>query len=632
MALSPQWLDELKTRTTLSALIMRTTKLTRAGNEWKACCPFHSEKTPSFYVNDAKGFYHCFGCQAHGSAIDWMMQQHGLEFMDAVKELAVSAGMDVPAPDPQAARRAEERASLHDVMLAAQEWLVANLRQPVGAKARDYLASRGFSDAICREFGFGYAPDERQALKQALGKFEEQMLIEAGLRIAVDDKEPYDRFRDRLMLPIQDARGRVIAFGGRILEKREGAPKYLNSPDTPLFDKSRTLYNLHRAAPAARKSGRLIAVEGYMDVIALAAAGFAEAVAPMGTALTEQQIELMWRACEKPVLCFDGDAAGQRAAMKAVVRALPLLRPGHTLQIVTLPEGLDPDDLIKERGKAAMGKLLDAPRSMIDLIWTHESAAAPLASPEDKAGLKARLLAHVDTIADSDIRALYRRELLDRYGAFAFPPREARQANRPAWQGRPGQRPAAPARMDPQHAANLRKSAEGASRDVLTRAVLHGFLRCPELISAHADSLFELARALPHLAPLVDNLIDRAESLEAGENLPIFDPDSVPPPPDNTRFSFLVEGSDPVEVREDLAEAVSLLVERPALEAAIKAVTARFDADPEGAFAEQQLLRKRKLEIEERIGQMARKRAAAYAVDTPTPDGADTSEGASETE
>ncbi|MEN7536440.1 DNA primase [Aurantiacibacter flavus] len=632
MALSPQWLDELKTRTTLSALIMRTTKLTRAGNEWKACCPFHNERTPSFYVNDAKGFYHCFGCQAHGSAIDWMMQQHGLEFMDAVKELAAAAGMDVPAPDPRAARRAEERASLHDVMQAAQDWLVANLRQPAGAKARDYLASRGFSDAICQEFGFGYAPDERQALKQALGKFEEPMLIEAGLRIAVDDKEPYDRFRDRLMLPIQDARGRVIAFGGRILEKREGAPKYLNSPDTPLFDKSRTLYNLHRAAPAARKSGRLIAVEGYMDVIALAAAGFAEAVAPMGTALTEQQIELMWRACEKPVLCFDGDVAGQRAAMKAVVRALPLLRPGHTLQIVTLPEGLDPDDLIRQRGKAAMGKLLEAPRSMIDLIWSHESAAAPLASPEDKAGLKARLLAHVDSIADTDIRALYRRELLDRYGAFAFPPREARSGNRTAWQGRPGQRPAAPARMDPQHATNLRKAAEGASRDVLTRAVLHGFLRHPELIAPHADSLFELASALPQVAPLVDHLVDSAESLEAGENLPIFDPDSVPPPPDNTRFSFLGEGSDPVEVREDLAEAVSLLVERPALEAAIKAATARFDADPEGAFAEQQLLRKRKLEIEERIGQMARKRAAAYAVETPTPDGAEPSEGASETE
>tara|TARA_A100001391_G_scaffold173813_2_gene136001 strand:+ start:1247 stop:3160 length:1914 start_codon:yes stop_codon:yes gene_type:complete len=637
MALSPQWLDELKTRTTLSALIMRTTKLTRAGNEWKACCPFHNEKTPSFYVNDAKGFYHCFGCQAHGSAIDWMMQQHGLEFMDAVKELAAGAGMDVPAPDPRAARRAEERASLHDVMQAAQEWLVANLRQPVGAKARDYLTSRGFPAAVIEEFGFGYAPDERQALKQALGQFEEPMLVEAGLRIAVEDdagnrRDPYDRFRDRLMLPIQDARGRVIAFGGRILEKREGAPKYLNSPDTPLFDKSRTLYNLHRAAPAARKSGRLIAVEGYMDVIALAAAGFAEAVAPMGTALTEPQIELMWRACEKPVLCFDGDAAGQRAAMKAVVRALPLLRPGHSLQIVTLPEGLDPDDLIRQRGKKAMAQLLDAPRSIIDLIWSHESSAGPLTSPEDKAGLKARLLEHVETIADTDIRALYRRELLDRYGAFAFPPREARQNNRERWQGRPGQRSAAPARMEPHHAAALRKAAEGASRDVLTRAVLHGFLRHPELIAPHASSLFELASALPHLAPLVDHLVDSTEPLEAGENLPIFDADSVPPPPDNTRFSFLCEGSDPVEVREDLAEAVSLLVERPALEAAIKAATARFDADPEGAFAEQQLLRKRKLEIDDRIGQMARKRAAAYAEDTQTPEGADTPEGASETE
>ena len=637
MALSPQWLDELRSRTTLSALIMRTTKLTRAGHEWKACCPFHNENTPSFYVNDAKGFYHCFGCQKHGGAIDWMMEQHGLEFMDAVKDLAAEAGMDVPAPDPRAAQRAEQRASLHDVMAAAQEFFVASLRGPDGAKARAYLNSRGFSDATIAKFGFGYAPDSKQALKQALSRFEEPMLIEAGLRIAVDDKQPYDRFRDRLMLPIEDPRSRVIAFGGRILEKREGVAKYLNSPDTPLFDKGRTLYNLNRAGPASRKTRRMVAVEGYMDVIALADAGFEDAVAPMGTALTEGQIELMWRLTEKPVLCFDGDGAGQRAAMKAIVRALPLLRPGYSLQIVSLPDGLDPDDVIRQRGAKAMEKLFSEPQSMLDILWAHEHAAGPLTSPEDKAGLKARLIAHVDTIADSDIRSLYRRELLDRYGAFAFPKREFSRGdgNRgggtwkkhsgPAWQQRG-------ARSSPQMTERLRRAAGGAFRDMLTQSVLHGLARHPSQIAVHSDSLLRLAAQDAGMSRVVDDLLDYAETLEPGEISPISCLDSVPPPPDNTRFSFLQEGSDPVEAREDLAEAVSLLVERPALEAEIIAATARFDEDPDGAFAEQQRLRKRKLEIEARLGQMARKRAASAADGTTSPETASAEAGERETD
>ena len=225
MALSPQWLDELRARTTLSSLIMRTTKLQKAGHEWKACCPFHDEKSPSFTVSDQKGFYHCFGCGAHGDAIRWMTDQRGLEFMDAVKELAAEAGMEVPAADPRAAQRAEERAGLHDVMQAAQAWFEARLQSDEGSAARDYLKSRGFDAHTVKRFGFGYAPPDRQAMKSALSQFEEPMLIEGGLRIAVDDNEPYDRFRARLMLPIQDARGRVIAFGGRILESDTKAPK-----------------------------------------------------------------------------------------------------------------------------------------------------------------------------------------------------------------------------------------------------------------------------------------------------------------------------------------------------------------------------------------------------------------------
>ncbi len=268
-------------------------------------------------------------------------------------------------------------------MMATQEWFKNSLMSPEGEKAREYLKKRGFDAHTIERFGFGYAPEGRQALKTALGgQFEERMLVEAGLRIQVEDKEPYDRFRGRLMLPIEDVRGRIVGFGGRILDNaKTDAPKYLNSPDTPLFDKGRTLYNLNRAGPISRQSGRIVVVEGYMDVIALAAAGIGDAVAPMGTALTERQIELLWRLVEVPVLCFDGDAAGQRAAIRAISRALPLLRPGHSLSIVRLPAGLDPDDLVKQRGAAAMEKLLASPQSLLEAIWEYERDAEELKHP-----------------------------------------------------------------------------------------------------------------------------------------------------------------------------------------------------------------------------------------------------------
>src|SRR3569623_707919 len=318
--LTPQWLDELRSRVTLSSVVMRTAKLQKAGREWKACCPFHNEKTPSFTVSDEKGFYHCFGCGAHGDAIRWMTDQRGMSFMDAVKELAAEAGMEVPAPEPRSAERAERQHVLHDVMASAQEWFKSNLLGAEGERARAYLQSRGFDAHTIDRFGFGYAPDGRKMIAQALKNFDEKLLIEAGMLIQVEGKDAYDRFRGRLMLPIEDARGRVIAFGGRILDSvKTDVAKYLNSPDTPLFDKGRTLYNLHRAGPISRQSGRIVVVEGYMDVIALSAAGIGEAVAPMGTALTERQLELLWRLAEVPVLCFDGDAAGRRGP-----RATPL--------------------------------------------------------------------------------------------------------------------------------------------------------------------------------------------------------------------------------------------------------------------------------------------------------------------
>ncbi len=609
MALTPQWLDELRARVTLSSVVMRTTKLQKAGREWKACCPFHNEKTPSFTVSDEKGFYHCFGCGAHGDVIRWMTDQRGLAFMDAVKELASEAGMEVPRADPRETEQAERRAGLHDVMASAQEWFKNNLLSDEGRRAREYLASRGLDGHTIERFGFGYAPDGRNALKKALAQYPVPMLIEAGLLIAVDEKEPYDRFRGRLMLPIQDARGRVIAFGGRILETGKiDSPKYLNSPDTPLFDKGRTLYNLHRAGPGSRKSGRIVVVEGYMDVIALAAAGIEEVVAPMGTALTERQIEMLWRMVEAPVLCFDGDAAGQRAAMRAAARALPHLRPGHSLAFALMPAGLDPDDVIRKGGRGAMDRLLAEPQSLLETLWRHESAAQPLRSPEDKAGLKERLMAHAESIQHPDIRALYKREFGDRFSAFAFPRREF--AAKKDWRSRPSDKRSAA----PSDTAELRR-LRGGARDHLTQAVLAGLARHPREIARHAEALVRLARAAGDTAQAIDALLDASEALEAGGANPISAIETLAAPPDNARFSFLVEGADPQAAREDLAEAVALLVERPALEAAIAEATARFEADPEGAFAEQQRLRKRKLEIEVRLGQMARKRAAGPAME-----------------
>lgn len=610
--LSPQWLDELRSRITLSSVISRTTRLQKAGREFKACCPFHNEKTPSFTVNDEKGFYHCFGCGAHGDAIRWLTDQRGLSFMDAVKELAAEAGMDVPAPDPRAAERAEKRDSLHDVMQAAQDWFVDNLRGADGVQAREYLKSRGFDAHTVERFGFGLAPDDRQALKQALSRFPEEMLIEAGLRIVVEDRDPYDRFRGRLMLPIQDARGRVIAFGGRILDATTDAPKYLNSPDTPLFDKGRTLYNLHRAAPAARQSGRIIVVEGYMDVIALAAAGIEECVAPLGTALTEQQIALLWRQVETPILCFDGDAAGQRAAMRAVSRTLPMLKPGHSLRIVTLPSGMDPDDLVKRNGPGAMEKLLGGANSLVEMLWRFERDAHPLDTPEDKAGLKARLLAHVDAIGEPDIRALYRRELLDRFSAFAFPKREAfMKSERRDF---PKRGVPLPRSSKPENLARLRRAADGGSRDALSAAVLAGLLLRPGEIARHADRLVGAPGLDARISVLLD-CCDAPQPLESDTLRTILaDAGFASPEPEDyagMRFGFLSREADAQAASAELASAIDLLVERPALESALAEATERLETDlSDEAYAEQQRLLKRKLEFEARLRQMAETKTA----------------------
>ena len=615
MTLTPQWLDELRARTTLSALIGRTVKVTKAGREFKACCPFHNEKTPSFTINDEKGFYHCFGCSAHGDAIRWMTDQRGLSFMDAIKELASEAGMEVPAPDPRAAKQAEERAGLHDVMAAAQEFFVKQLSGIDGAIARHYLTKRGMTAETVKAFGFGFSPDSRIALKTALKDFGVPMLVEAGLLIAVDDKEPYDRFRGRLMIPIRDPRGRVIAFGGRILG--DGEPKYLNSPDTPLFDKGRTLYNLDKCSPASRQTERVIVVEGYMDVIAIAQAGFVDAVAPLGTALTEQQIQMLWRMTEKPLLCFDGDAAGQKAALRAALRALPLLKPGHSLQFVTLPDGQDPDDLVKKSGPKALAALLDASEPLVERLWRSEVAAGPLATPEDRAGLKQRLGAHLANIADGEIRRHYADAFRERFDTLF-----AAKQRAPFVPGVKGQKRdwRKPQILPP---GSETKSFNAKTSDFLVQGVLGALLRNPALIDRHRETLSDFIPTDANHARLLGAMLDSSfaqESLDTDALLTILEGKlynvAISLLHSNGKVFAFNRGEDGVggdglsNASKELGEAIRLMKQRPALEEALEHATRLASLEmTDDTFAEQQRLRTEKKAFDDRIIEFFRRDA-----------------------
>ena len=605
MSLSPQFLDELRARTTLSTLIGRTVKLQKAGREYRACCPFHNEKSPSFYVNDEKGFYHCFGCSAHGDAISFLTDAQGMGFMDAVKELAAAAGMELPAPDPRSAQRQERDVGLIAATEAAQTWFVEQLQGIAGADARAYLARRGISDELARAFGIGFAPDARGKLKGALSSFGNAALIEAGLLIQVEEKEPYDRFRGRLMIPIRDQRGRTIAFGGRILDS--GEPKYLNSPDTPLFDKGRTLYNIDRAGPASRKSDRLIVVEGYMDVIALAKAGVGEAVAPLGTALTEHQIERLWRLVPVPILCFDGDSAGQKAAVRGALRALPMVGPGRSLCFVTLPGGQDPDDLVKSGGRAAVEAAFAQPMPLVDLIWKHETEAAPLDTPEARAALRKRLGDHARTIADGPTQEQYKLEFRRRFdGLFAAAPAQSQRfGERRPWRpgfGKPPPRPASD---------QARAIGQSGIDRAMARAVIGGLLLHPELVANHAEALHDLPLGDSLLESVRDVLINAVylgQPLESGGAPSILAEAGLGGAADalcktnGLAFSFLRSDADPSRVARDLGEAIEVLVTRPLIEQALAEATARFgETNDEALFVEQQRLTREKRDVERRL-------------------------------
>ncbi len=408
MSFTPQFLDEIRARVGLADRISRKVKLTRKGREHSGLCPFHNEKTPSFTVNEDKGFYHCFGCGAHGDLFGFVMGTENLIFPEAVERLAAEAGLEIPVSSPEERRRQEAAVSLYAVVEAAAAFFEKELQSPRGAAARDYLAGRGLDADTMRRFRLGYAPDSRTALKTALmgGSITESLLVTAGLLIAPEEegRASYDRFRGRVMFPILDRRGRPVAFGGRIMG--EGEPKYLNSPETPLFQKGQVLYGWSHALKDARAGGVLVVTEGYMDAIALLRAGI-PAVAPLGTALTESQIELLWRAVPEPVLCFDGDAAGQRAAARAAERALPLLRPGTSLDFVQLPRGEDPDSLIRSRGRVGIESALAAKRPLATFVWEMETRGRPVDTPERRAAIEKALLERARRIADRSVQEHY---------------------------------------------------------------------------------------------------------------------------------------------------------------------------------------------------------------------------------
>jgi DNA primase len=416
MRFTPEFLDELRARLPVSEVVGRRVKLKKSGREWKGLSPFQQEKTPSFFVNDQKQAWFDFSSGKNGNIFDFLIQTEGVSFPEAVERLAAMAGVPLPAVTPDAARHEQRRKTLYDVMDCAAKFFADTLASRIGARARGYLADRAISPNTQLQFRIGYAAGERFALKEYLGAqgIPVEDMVEAGLLVSGDDiPVPYDRFRDRVMFPIADVRGRVIAFGGRALEK-DVAAKYLNSPETPLFHKGDNLYNLAAARLATHNGSPLVVVEGYVDVIAMVGAGFPASVAPLGTALTENQLALLWKMADEPILCFDGDRAGQKAAWRAADLALPHLLPGKSLRFALLPEGQDPDDLARSGGRAAIEEVIGAARGLAEMIWSREIEGGSFATPERRAALEKRIGEIASSIRDEVVRRYYRQDLGER--------------------------------------------------------------------------------------------------------------------------------------------------------------------------------------------------------------------------
>lgn len=511
MALPPQFLDELRARTPLPAVIGRRVRLARSGRQWKGCCPFHGEKTPSFYVYD--DHYHCFGCGKHGDAITFVMESQGASFPEAVQQLAAEAGMQVPKPSPEVAEAEQQRMDLAAVLDAAASSYQRRLLLPEGKGARDYLINRGLTEETIRRYGLGWSGEGRGAIAADLARdgVTTDQLVDSGLMRRDDETgRVYDLFFNRVMFPIRDRRGRTISFGGRIMG--DGQPKYVNGPETALFSKRRTLYGLDLARESVRRGGILLVVEGYMDVIALGQAGFDGAVAPLGTALTEEQLAELWRLSPAPVLCFDGDAAGARAAARAAELALPMLAPERSLRLIALPSGEDPDSLVRSRGAPGFQAIVDGARPLAECLYDLLREGMGDTTPEQRAAFRTRLEEAAKRIPDRALAGEYRSVLLDRF--FASRRRDRRgpgSANRPAQDRSMFNRPAS-LRTGARPPANT--IAIAAERVRILTAIL---LRHPRLFHdvEHAYGGLELDPPLAQLRDAITEWAIHAEVLDS---------------------------------------------------------------------------------------------------------------------
>lgn len=621
MALPDSFIEEVRARTRIVEVVGARVKLSRRGRQHWGLCPFHNEKTPSFSVSEERGFYHCFGCAAHGDAFRFLMNTEGLSFREAVVRLAERAGLRVPDETPEDRAREEERKTSLDVLEEACAFFEARLKEKDAGPARAYLRSRGLNAEAVSAFRIGYAPDSRIALKAHLAAkgISQTQMSEAGLLTRPEEGEPGDLFRNRITFAIRDGRGKVVGFGARTLLP-DGKPKYLNSPDSPVFHKGKTLFNIDKARKAAFERQAIIVVEGYLDVIALAQAGIAHAVAPLGTALTEEQLILLWKMAPEPFVCLDGDAAGQKAAARAMERAIPMLRAGQSLRFVMMPEGVDPDDLVRKQGIGAMQKALDGAKPLIDMLWETQVSGADISTPERRAALEGKLLSLVSGIGDETVREHYRRELKDRLFRLFRPAsapgaRESRASSpQPRWSssgrgagsGRAGgdrgkfnrfePEPPNPLSLKSSSLAqraraqeNGRKSVETPARASLLLAIL---VRHPWLLDRHYEEVEQLSFAEGPAEQLRCELlaiaVNRAASGEALDTAAVQDHlarlgFALDKPPLTATplsvFPFLAENADPGLAEEGWRETLLLHRRITVLEEELRAARQAFAAN-----------------------------------------------------
>lgn len=500
--------DELRAKISIADVVGQKVKLTRKGREYTGLCPFHNEKTPSFTVNEAKGFYHCFGCGAHGDIIKFEMDANGLSFIDAVEKLGHKVGMQLPKLKPENKEQAEKRATAYDIMEMACKFFEKNLRLTGGQEALNYLYGRGFDDAIIAKFRLGYAPNNNGLRAQLVSKgISESGMAELGLLTIPEGRRPHDFFRNRVMIPIIDKRGKVIAFGGRVMDGSQ--PKYLNSPETPVFNKRRVLYNLNNARDAGYDAKSLIICEGYMDVIAMDKYGVNYAVAPLGTALTEDQIAEAWKVVPEPICCFDGDTAGVRAAIRSVDRVLPILKPGFSLKYAFLPDKQDPDEFLKAHGRDEFLKVVNDTMPLKDLLWKKNADAVTPTTPEQKALLEKNIKDEVAKITDETVRGYYVQDMKNKI---------YHEIGRGAWQPRA------------EGSKNYRRKAEMATvslagsvrtnlDDLVAEYVLSALICYPRLIEEYEEKLLDFQIKQPRLRSLYETLLglvhDDAEITDA---------------------------------------------------------------------------------------------------------------------